>query len=82
VLLLLLEAASLKLQAYDPIYNTLIEPPYEFAPSEYLPLLDVEALVLKDGASFTRTMTPLTFVNPDLLLLFLESVRLQEYAPM
>ncbi len=32
VLLLLLEAASFKLQAYEPIYKTLIEPPYEFAP--------------------------------------------------
>ncbi len=30
--MLLLEAASLKLQAYEPIYKTLIEPPYEFAP--------------------------------------------------
>ncbi len=30
LLLLLLEAASLKLQEYAPTYNTLIDPPYEF----------------------------------------------------
>jgi hypothetical protein len=33
-LLLLLEAALLKLQEYDPTYKTLIDPPYEFAPSD------------------------------------------------
>ena len=34
MLLLLLEAALLKLQAYAPTYNTLIDPPYEFAPKD------------------------------------------------
>ena len=34
MLLLLLEAAKLKLQAYPPTYKTLIDPPYEFAPVE------------------------------------------------
>jgi hypothetical protein len=82
VLLLLPEAASLKLQAYEPTCNTLIDPPYEFAPSENLPLPDVEAMVLKEGAFLTWTITSLMFVNPDLLLLFLELLRLREYAPI
>jgi hypothetical protein len=32
LLRLLLESASLRLQAYEPTYKTLIDPPYEFAP--------------------------------------------------
>ena len=31
---LLLEAAKLTLQAYAPMYKTLIDPPYEFAPKD------------------------------------------------
>ncbi len=34
ILLLLLEAAKLKLQAYEPMYKTLIDPPNEFAPKD------------------------------------------------
>jgi hypothetical protein len=32
--LLLLDAAMLKLQAYAPTYNTLIDPPYKFVPKD------------------------------------------------
>jgi hypothetical protein len=33
LLLLLLEAPLFQLQAYAPTYNTLIDPPYKFAPN-------------------------------------------------
>ncbi len=83
VMLLLLEAALLKLQAYAPIYNTLIDPPYEFAPRDGTPSVVVEALVLTEEAFCTRTTTALTSVAPQaLLLLPLELLKLQEYAPM
>ncbi len=87
LLLLLLEADSLRLQAYAPTYNTLIDPPYEFAPRE-LPSLAVvkalvEALELTEEALCTRTTTPLTSVAPQVLLLLLplKVLRLQAYAP-
>ncbi len=34
LLLLLLESAKLSLQAYEPMYKALIDPPYEFAPKD------------------------------------------------
>jgi hypothetical protein len=81
VLLLLLEAALLKLQAYAPAYNTLIDPPYEFAPEERS-IVRVEALELTEEVFCTRTATSLTSVVPQaLLLLPLETLRLQAYAP-
>ena len=45
ILRLLLEAASLKLHAYPPMYKTRIDPPYEFAPKDR-PLLALKALQL------------------------------------
>jgi hypothetical protein len=69
LLLLLLEVARLKLQAYAPTYNTLIDPPYEFAPFVKFPLVDAEALELSEEVFRTRTSTPLTFVAPQVLLL-------------
>jgi hypothetical protein len=81
-LLLLLEAALLKLQAYAPTYKTLIDPPYEFAPRETPPIVVVEALERTEEALSTRTVTPLTSVAPQVLLLLpLESLRLHAYAP-
>ena len=84
ILLLLLEAALLRLQAYAPMYKTLIDPPYEFAPKdrEVPPIVVVEALERAEEELSTRTVTPLTSVAPQaLLLLPLESLRLQAYAP-
>ncbi len=82
MLLLLLEAALFQLQAYAPTYNTLIDPPYEFAAREAPPIVVVEALELTEEAFCTRTDTPVTSVAPQaLLLLPLESLRLQAYAP-
>jgi hypothetical protein len=81
-LLLLLKAAGLRLQVYAPTYNTLIDPPYEFAARDTPPLVDVEALELTEEAFCTRTTTPLTSVAPQaLLLLPLEPLWLQAYAP-
>jgi hypothetical protein len=83
VLLLLLEAALLKLQEYDPTYKTLIDPPYEFAPHDEPPLVVVNTLELKEAVFCTRTVTPLAVVAPHVLLLLrLASVRLHAYAPM
>ena len=83
MLRMLLEAALLKLQAYAPMYKTLIDPPYEFAARELPPIVVVEALEWTEEALNTRTVTPLTSVAPQaLLLLPLESLRLHAYAPM
>ena len=83
LLMLLLKAALLQLQAYAPMYNTLIDPPYEFAPSEKRVDI-VEALELNEEVFCTRKDTPLTFVDPHMLLLFppLKALKLQVYAPM
>jgi hypothetical protein len=82
LLLLLLEVVSVKLQAYAPTYNTLIDPPYEFAPKESRPL-ELKALQFENAKSLTCTDTPLADVSPHLLLLLLETalLKLQEYAP-
>ena len=64
MLLLLLEAALLKLQAYAPTYNTLIDPPYEFAPKEdWVPLV-LKALQFEHAEPLTCTETPLADVVP------------------
>ena len=82
LLLLLPKAALLKLQAYAPTYNTLIDPPYEFAPREMPPNVDVDALELIEEAFSTRTTTPFTSVAPQVLLILpLELLALQAYAP-
>ncbi len=83
MLLLLLEAALLTLQAYAPMYKTLIDPPYEFAPNE-APPLELKALQLEHPESLTCTETPLAVVAPHMLRLLLEAARLQlqAYEPM
>ncbi len=83
LLLLLLEAARLRLQAYAPTYNTLIDPPYEFAPKELPPLVVLKALQFEHAESLTCTDTPIADVASQLLLLLLEAARLklQAYAP-
>jgi hypothetical protein len=79
---LLPKTALLRLQAYAPMYKTLIDPPYEFAPREMPPIVVVEALEWTEEALSTRTVTPLTSVAPQVLLLLpLESLRLHAYAP-
>ena len=83
LLLLLLDTAALKLQAYAPMYKTLINPPYEFAPKESL-LLVLKALQLEHPESLTCTETPLADVVPHMLLLLLLEAplfQLQAYAP-
>jgi hypothetical protein len=79
---LLLEAATLRLQAYAPTYKTLIDPPYEFAPEEPR-LVVLKALQFEHPESLTRTETPLAVVASHTLLLLLEaaSLKLQAYAP-
>jgi hypothetical protein len=72
LLLLLLEAALLKLQEYAPTYNTLIDPPYEFAPKVFAPRLILKALQFQHTDSLTCTDTPLARViasQPLLLIL-------------
>jgi hypothetical protein len=83
MLLLLLEAAWLRLQAYAPTYNTLIDPPYEFAPKDSSPLVALKALQSEHPESLTCTETPLADVAPHMLLLILEraKLKLQAYAP-
>jgi hypothetical protein len=51
-----------ELQAYAPMYTTLIDPPYE------LPTVDV-ALQLELFTLLMDTLTPLAVVDPDVLLL-------------
>jgi hypothetical protein len=88
LLLLLLEAAWL--QAYAPTYNTLIDPPYEFAPKESRPLVlkdwvpvVLKALQFEHAESLTCTETLLADVAPHILLLMLtpKTLKLQAYAP-
>jgi hypothetical protein len=81
---LLLVASKLLLQEYAPTYNTLIAPPYEFAPRDCVmlefgsKLTCVKAVQSIDAACRTRTSTPITSVAPHvLLLLLLASLRLQ-----
>jgi hypothetical protein len=83
LLLLLLETASLKLQAYAPTYNTLIDPPYELTPQDP-PTLALKALQFQHAESLTCTDTPLADVDSHLLLLLLDTaaLKLQAYAPM
>ncbi len=82
MLLLLLEARLLKLQAYAPTYNTLIDPPYEFAPKELTPLV-LQALQFKHTESLTCTETLLADVSLHMMLLLLEAklLKLHAYAP-
>ena len=68
VLLLLLLLASLKLQECAPTCNTLIDPPYEFAPKEKANAL-VNALESTEYVFCTRTLMPLALVDPHVLLL-------------
>jgi hypothetical protein len=74
---LLLLAFVLLLQAYAPTYNTLIAPPYEFAPRDCASLeigselTCVIAVQSTDAACRTRTSTPITSVAPHVLLLLL-----------
>ena len=83
ILLLLLEAASLQLQAYAPMYKTLIDPPYEFVPKDPR-LLVLKALQFEHPESLTCTETPLAVVASHILLLLLEAakLKLQAYPPM
>ena len=75
ILRLLLEAAWLKLQAYAPMYKTLIDPPYEFAPKDER-LLVLKALQFEHPESLTCTETPLAVVASHILLLLLEAALL------
>jgi hypothetical protein len=79
LLLVLLPAVLLKLHAYPPIYNTLIDPPYEFARPENR-MLVVIALQLMQAASMTLTIKPLAVVAPQLLLVLLLSRVLKLHA--
>jgi hypothetical protein len=82
MLLLLLDASTLKLQAYAPTYNTLIDPPYEFAPKEFSALL-LKTLQSEHAESLACTETSLADVDSHMLLLLLKvaPLRLQAYAP-
>ncbi len=82
MLRLLLEAGWLQLQAYTPTYKTLIDPPYEFAPMELVPLV-LKALQFEHPESLTRTETSLAVVASHILLLMLETaaLKLQAYPP-
>ena len=70
MLLLLLDASTLKLQAYAPTYNTLMDPPYELAPKD-VPLVVLKAPQLKHVEALTRIDTPLVDVPPPAPLLLL-----------
>ena len=75
--LLLLVAATLLLQEYEPTYSALIAPPYEFAPLNCVmlefgsKLTCVKAVESIEVACRTRTSTPITSVAPHVLLLLL-----------
>jgi hypothetical protein len=69
--LMLLKAALLALQEYDPTYKTLIDPPYEFAPHDAPRLVVVNAVELKEAVFWTRMVMPLAVVAPHVLLLLL-----------
>ncbi len=75
MLRLLLEASWLELQAYAPMYKTLIDPPYEFAPKDELLLL-LKALQFEHSESPTCTETPLAVVDSHMLRLLLEAAKL------
>jgi hypothetical protein len=79
----ILGAALLKLHAYAPTYNTLIDPPYEFPPKVLAPRLILEALQFRHTELLTCTDTPLAVVASHLLLLLLDAalLKLHEYAP-
>ena len=56
---------SAKLQAYAPMYTTLIDPPYELLPRKPVAVaLQPELFTL-----LMDTLTPLAVVDPDVLLL-------------
>jgi hypothetical protein len=80
--LLLLDLLRLKLLEYAPTYSTLIDPPYEFAPLEKSPLVLVKASESIEVVFWTETCMSVAFVYPHVLMLLLESLRLQAYAPM
>jgi hypothetical protein len=65
---LLLKAASLKLQEYAPTKSALIAPPYEFAPKES-PRDLLKPLQLEQPESLTCTDTSLTLVASQALRL-------------
>jgi hypothetical protein len=73
--LLLLEAALVLLHACAPTYNTLIDPPYKFAPKDEPPLV-LRALQFQHAELLTCTDKPLADVSPHLLLLLLDAARL------
>ncbi len=69
MLLLLLLRLKLLLQEYAPMCKMLIEPPYEFAPHELPPLVEVKVLESTEVTFCTRTSMPLAFVDPHVLVL-------------
>ncbi len=75
LLLVLLLTLKLSLHAYPPMNATLIDPPYELAPSERPPLV-VTALQLKQAASRMLTLKPLEVVASHLLLVLLPAALL------
>ncbi len=85
-LLLLLSAPPLQLNEYAPMYMILIDPPYEFAAVDEPLLVELTALQLEHAVSVTLTLTSLTDVDPQMLLLLLKgpskSFKLQAYAPI
>ena len=69
---------SALLQAYEPTYTTLIDPPYELAPM--LPV--VVALQPELFTLPMDTLTPLAVINPDVLLMLPPLLlKLQAYPP-
>jgi hypothetical protein len=79
---LLLLASKLRLQAYAPTYNTLNDPPYEFAPNEVSEVIEASESI--EEVFWTETCTPVACVYPQVLLLLFAyaKFRLQAYAPM
>jgi hypothetical protein len=70
-----------ELHAYAPIYRTLIDPPYEFAPKETSWLK--EAAVQSDQPELlTLTLTPDTLVASLALRLMVCKEKLHAYAPI
>jgi len=69
---------STLLQAYAPMYTTLIDPPYELSP-----LLPVAVVLQPELFTLLMdTLTPLAVVDPDVMLLLLPPpLMLQAYAP-
>jgi hypothetical protein len=83
LLLVLLLAPWLTLHAYPPMYATFIDPPYEFTPKDWTPLV-VTALQLEQAAPLTLTLKPLAVVAPQLLLVLLLAplLKLHAYPPI